>query len=72
MSFWTNLFSGIGYTKMGGTVIRDDGKAFYKTNVSIAAIAVKKDTHLVVVEKSTLSHTKIWTKIGKRICCVMS
>ena len=31
MSFWTNLFSGIGYTKIGGTVIRDDGKTYYKT-----------------------------------------
>ena len=31
MSFWTNLFSGIGYTKMGDTVIRDDGKTFHKT-----------------------------------------
>lgn len=31
MSFWTNLFSGIFYTKTDNTIMREDGKMFYKS-----------------------------------------
>jgi hypothetical protein len=31
MSFWTNLFSGHFYNKTESTIMRDDGKMFYKT-----------------------------------------
>jgi hypothetical protein len=31
MSFWTNLFSGNNYHKTESTIMRDDGKMFYKT-----------------------------------------
>lgn len=30
MSFWTNLFSGKAYTKMGSTIIDQDGNSFTK------------------------------------------